>query len=487
MSEPIPMSLSVPTQGTQGFDGIADGLEGDGNCNSHANIWGRLLSINKLFSSIDLIDNEYTLGRGKTCTIVLNSNEIQTSKYFLAYSSKHFQIIRDETTKYAYIIDLSSNGTYINGEKIGKNNRHILENNAEIALASKTHRVYVYIDANVHEDSSIPAIVRNKYIISKEIGRGAYGEVKLCFTRGTCDRFAMKIIAKKHFTHYGPQAHIFNQNIKNECSILQALAHPCIIHIHEVIETPDALYIILELVDGGELFDRIVAHGQFDEATSKFIFRQMCIGVKYLHDHSITHRDLKPENILLTSPETNETLIKITDFGLSRLINETSLMKTFCGTPNYLAPEILATRGAGSYTNKVDVWSLGVILYICLVGYPPFSESPDSPLNEQILKGLYTFPDEFWSEVSATAKDLIRQMMCVDPNKRLTMAGVLEHPWLADDHDNTVRVEKIMFANSQIVKSLKRPACDEHTAMDEDDATPSTASNSNGRIKRVKY
>ena len=141
----------------------------------------------------------------------------------------------------------------------------------------------------------------------------------------------------------------------------------------------------MELIEGGELFERIVAHGQFDEATTKFLFRQMAIGVKYLHEHSITHRDLKPENILLMSPETNETLIKITDFGLSKFINETSLLKTFCGTPTYLgrrehcsgkksthwnrfylAPEILVSRGEGSYTNKVDVWSLGVILYICL-------------------------------------------------------------------------------------------------------------------------
>ncbi len=347
-------SLSVPTQRTQGCDSIEDGLTDEGDTIRESNIWGRLLSINKLFPSINLIDKEYSLGRGKTCSVVLNSDELQTSKYFLAYSSTHFTIIRDEIKNYVYIHDLSSNGTYVNGEKIGKNNKQILENNAEIALASKTHRVYVYIDANANEDSSIPANVREKYIISKQIGRGAYGEVKLCFIRGkiyninrkmirlkilflgTCDRFAMKIVAKKHFTHSDPQALVFNKHIKAECSILQALHHPCIIRIHDVYDTPDALYIILELVEGGELFDRIVAHGQFDEATTKFIFRQMSIGVKYLHDRSITHRDLKPENILLTSPDTNETLIKITDFGLSRFINETSLMKTFCGTPNYL-------------------------------------------------------------------------------------------------------------------------------------------------------
>jgi serine/threonine-protein kinase Chk2 len=167
---------------------------------------------------------------------------------------------------------------------------------------------------------------------------------KIFFSSGTCDRFAMKIIAKKHFTHSGPQAHVFNQHIQRECSILQALNHPCITRTYDVYETSDAIYIILELVEGGELFDRIVAHGQFDEATTKFVFRQMAIGVKYLHDKSITHRDLKPENILLTSPDTNETLIKITDFGLSRFISETSLMKTFCGTPNYLGKNEIPRR-----------------------------------------------------------------------------------------------------------------------------------------------
>lgn len=146
----------------------------------------------------------------------------------------------------------------------------------------------------------------------------------------------MKIIAKKHFTAIGANAHTFNQQIQSECTILRGMDHPCIIRVYDVYDTPNAVYIILELVEGGELFDRIVANGQFDEPTSKFVFRQMCLGVKYLHDRSITHRDLKPENVLLTLPDTNETLVKITDFGLSRFINETTLMKTFCGTPNYL-------------------------------------------------------------------------------------------------------------------------------------------------------
>ncbi|CAF0978386.1 unnamed protein product [Adineta ricciae] len=461
-------------------------------------VWGRLLSINKLFPSINLIANEYSLGRGKKCTIALESKEIQASKYFATYSSTHFKIIRDTIQNFVYIQDISSNGTYVNGDKIGKNKKRVLDNNAEIALASKTNRVYVYIDTNAKEDSSIPDVVREKYIVSKEIGRGAYGEVKLCFIRGTCNRFAMKIIAKKHFTMLGTQAHTFNQQIQAECNILQGLDHPCIIRVYDVYDTPNAVYIILELVEGGELFDRIVASGQFDEPTTKFLFRQMCLGVKYLHDRSITHRDLKPENVLLTSPDTNETLVKITDFGLSRFINETTLMKTFCGTPNYLAPEVLITRGESSYTNKVDVWSLGVILYVCLVGYPPFSDSiSGKPLNDQIIEGLYTFPDEFWSDVSDSAKDLIRKMMCTDPAKRLTMDGVLQHPWLADDLDNTKRVDSMMYS-SQVVKTpatvqlSKRSACDDAeeekaVAIKGPVTTASESTYASGRRKRAKY
>ena len=491
-------SFQCSTIPTQSADGAEFASQTAGDDSPDLNIWGRLLSLHKSFPSINLIDDEYSLGRGQKCSIRLDSKEIQASKYYLAYSSIHFKLVRDLVKNYVYIQDLSSNGTFVNGEKIGKNKRRVLDNNAEIALASKTHRVYVYIDNNAVEDSSVPAVVREKYIISKELGRGAYGTVNLCFIRGTCDRFAIKIIAKKHFTVLGAQAQSFNRQIESECAILRRLNHPCIIHVYDVYDTPEAVYIVLELVEGGELFDRIVANGQFDEKTTKFLFRQMCLGVKYLHEQSITHRDLKPENVLLTSPDTTETLVKITDFGLSRFINETSLMKTFCGTPNYLAPEILKTHGESSYDNKVDVWSLGVILYICLVGYPPFSESGSGPtLNEQIIQGIYTFPHEFWSEVSESVKDLIRKMMCIDSSKRLTITEVLEHPWLADDRQNTERVEQMMNPlavniESSVVKKEKRAAYEDVESAAEPSAVPteektSESTYASGRPKRVKH
>ena len=170
----------MPTQNTQNFDGTDD----DGDINQQPTVWGRLLSLNKLFSPLGLSEQEYSFGRGKTCSIKFDSGDIQTTKYYPTYSSVHFKIIRDEMKNYVYLEDLSSNGTYVNGEKVGKNRKQILENNAEIALSSKTHRVYIYMDANASEDTSIPNVIKQKYIVSKQIGRGAYGEVKLCFLRG---------------------------------------------------------------------------------------------------------------------------------------------------------------------------------------------------------------------------------------------------------------------------------------------------------------
>lgn len=172
------------TQSIRACEGLDSTLTSNDDGADDSDVWARLLSINKLFPSLNLIENEYALGRAKKCSISLDSKAFQASKYYPAYSSTHMKIVRDLIKNHVYIQDLSSNGTFVNGEKIGKNKKRVLNNNDEIALASKTHRVYVFIDPKAKEDSSIPPVVREKYIVSKEIGRGAYGEVKLCFIRG---------------------------------------------------------------------------------------------------------------------------------------------------------------------------------------------------------------------------------------------------------------------------------------------------------------
>ncbi|XP_063711519.1 myosin light chain kinase A-like [Symsagittifera roscoffensis] len=272
--------------------------------------------------------------------------------------------------------------------------------------------------------------------------RGACGDVFLVFLEADFSRqFAMKIVDKKSFTStiIAPSATTSGvlrnsaNDFLSEVNILKQLQHPCIIHVHEVFDYPDRLYLVLERAIGGELFDRVVKKDGLDEFTAKLYFYQMLLAIEYLHSKNVVHRDLKPENILLAS-EADMTLIKVTDFGLSKLVGEQSLMKTLCGTPNYLAPEIIKTSGMGHYNSKVDSWSLGVILFIMLAAYPPFSDDyNDMPLVEQIKKARFSFADHAWKSVSKEAKNLISKMIVVNAAKRFNCTQALRHNWLKDE------------------------------------------------------
>ena len=193
-----------------------------------------------------------------------------------------------------------------------------------------------------------------------------------------------------------------------------------------------------------------------------------------MHDKGISHRDLKPENILLCSHDNAQTLVKVSDFGLSKFFDSTALMKTFCGTPNYLAPEVIVSKGEGTYTNKIDNWSLGVILYICLVGYPPFNdENPMISLEEQIKKGIYDFPKEDWHKVSKDAIDLVKKLLCIDPNKRATLEEVLDHKWIKDDLAMKSKAHSLMQIDDNNVEMLN-----ESSRKREIEASPDRQDNS---------
>ncbi|XP_023214969.1 serine/threonine-protein kinase Chk2-like isoform X2 [Centruroides sculpturatus] len=364
-------------------------------------VWGKLFPCNSKFMSLVLTKDKYTFGRDSECDYCFNSPQLKSHSSFTSLSKFHFSLIREKTSTgiFTLLEDHSSNGTYINGVKVGKTNKQLLTNNDEISLIVKKNRAFVYMDEKAEENSQYPVQITNKYTVSTMLGRGTCGEVRLIFEKGTCYRYALKIISKKTFSSSNNEA-ILKRNIMNEVNVLRSLDHPCIVKVEDVIDTEDTLYIVLELVEGGELFDRVVSVDHFDEPTAKLLFYQMVVAVKYLHDQEITHRDLKPENILLSGEE-NETVIKVTDFGLSKFVNEQTMLKTFCGTPTYLAPEIIVSAGSGSYTKAIDCWSLGVILYICLVGYPPFSDDyKDMPLTDQIIQGRYRFPLKYWHHVS---------------------------------------------------------------------------------------
>jgi len=217
---------------------------------------------------------------------------------------------------------------------------------------------------------------------------------------------------------------------------------------------------VMELVTGGELFDRIVAKGQYTEKDAAKVMFTLCDALGYLHNKGIVHRDLKPENILLATPD-NDAAIKIADFGLARMISQTTMMKTACGTPGYVAPEVLQNKGYDS--GAVDVWSTGVILYILLCGFPPFYEEELPALFDQILKGRYDFPSPWWDNISKGAKDLVRAMLTVDPKKRITAENVGKNAWIKDclsgDPKYAVKLDAVSnLKKYQAAKKLKKAA-----------------------------
>jgi len=260
--------------------------------------------------------------------------------------------------------------------------------------------------------------------IGKELGSGHFAKVKLGQHVKTGKQCAVKIIKKLS----GSKAIL----LKTEVDILKKVNHPYIVKCYDVIddEKSNKLYLFMELMSGGELFDRIVDKGHFTENDAVVTTIKLVDAINYLHSLGIAHRDLKPENMLMTD-QTPYAEVKITDFGLSKFFDEQSaVMQTPCGTPGYIAPEVLRMKG---YGKECDVWSLGVIIYILLCGFPPFYADNDAQLYEKIKRGEYEFLRPYWDPISENAKDLIRRMLTVDPKRRITCTDALQHPWLKDE------------------------------------------------------
>jgi len=212
--------------------------------------------------------------------------------------------------------------------------------------------------------------------------------------------------------------------LRREVHNLKTLDHPHILKLFEVYESKNEFFLVMELVEGKELFDKIVERGQYSEKDTSNITRQIISAIDYLHSKGIAHRDLKPENLLSVGTGDHE-VIKVADFGLSKNFGDEKMM-TSCGSPGYVAPEVLECE---TYDKAVDMWSIGVILYILLVGYPPFYADNDPALFKKIMACDYDF-GEGWDVISTTAKDLVKNLLVKDPKKRLTAAQSLNHPFI---------------------------------------------------------
>uniref|UniRef100_A0A9J2PKR1 Protein kinase domain-containing protein n=1 Tax=Ascaris lumbricoides TaxID=6252 RepID=A0A9J2PKR1_ASCLU len=225
------------------------------------------------------------------------------------------------------------------------------------------------------------------------------------------------------------------ESLENEIKVLRKLRHPNIVQLLDTYDEKQHVYLVMELVTGGELFDRIVAKGSYTERDASILMRQVLEAVDFMHKNGVVHRDLKPENLLYYDHE-KDSKIMISDFGLSKT-EDSGVMATACGTPGYVAPEVLQQK---PYGKAVDIWSIGVITYILLCGYPPFYDESDANLFAQIIRGEYEFDSPYWDEISDSAKDFISHLMCCDPEMRYTCEQALAHPWISG---NTARTKDI--------------------------------------------
>jgi len=284
-------------------------------------------------------------------------------------------------------------------------------------------------DPPIEEDriteSRVVRSISDIYTLGETLGEGAFSVVRAATEKETGNTFAVKQITKSHLSAEDRAA------LRDEITILKLMDQPHIIRLYGVFDDANYYYLATERMNGGELFDRIVSKTFYNEKEARDLCKTLFEVVDYLQRHRIAHRDLKPENLLLIN-RTDDSSIKLADFGFAKKCPDEYSLRTQCGTPGYVAPEVLEGIPYGCQS---DMWSIGVISYILLGGYPPFLEVKENQreLFRKIRKGQYKFHEEYWGEVSKEAKDLIASLLITDPKKRLKPSDALQHPWIKFD------------------------------------------------------
>jgi len=293
--------------------------------------------------------------------------------------------------------------------------------------------------------------LKENYDICEKLGSGNFATVKKAKRKVPTDEIpadvAVKIIDKSKVEDM--------EDIEREIHIMKTIKHEHVVVMYEVYDEPKKMHLIMELITGGELFDRIVLRTSYTERNAADVMKELASALEHIHAKGVVHRDLKPENILLKN-RSDDAGIKVADFGLARVMSKKDMMMTACGTPGYVAPEVLKNRGYDS--GAVDMWSAGVVLYILLCGFPPFYEDELPALFDQIMKGRYDFPSPWWDKISKEAKDLVSKLLTVDPAKRFTASQCLKHPWIAGAEATDIADNLTTFKKYNAARKLKK-AC----------------------------
>ena len=335
------------------------------------------------------------------------------NRNWLKVSRVHFEVRKEHGR--STLLDKSSNGTFINEVRVGKEKSSRLAHLDEIGVLECDFALYYYIDEGLLKLQLDQALL-SKYLVGRQLGEGASATVKEVFTRVGHERRAIKMIDK------GGEQYSESEDLMREVDVLRGIKHPCIAEILEVVETEENVSIVMEYAAGGDLFEQVSQDndsGKLLEHNAKIQFYQIAHAIAFLHSKNVCHRDIKLENILLAKSGPTSR-IKVTDFGLSKKWSSTSVLKTFVGTPTYMAPEVI--RGAGQpswdmlpYSCKSDCWSLGVILYILLSGQQPFVRNRSSmdKLKRSVMAGAFTMKGSRWEKVSEEGKQLVTNLLQV--------------------------------------------------------------------------
>lgn len=447
-------------------------------------------------SNFDMRSDSFVVGRDPSKSqLVVHDKRI---------SGQHFKISKD---KYAYYVEaLGTAPTYSNGQLLPKGEVRRLSHGDKLSLlynscakipnvadAGEKIMDFLFTVFGNHATNVPQNGVESRYEILQELGSGNFSKVYCGMDRGNAkNKVAIKKINVEIFEKFRKKRGT-RLKINSEEMVMKELMHPNIVQLIDVFESPSEMCLVMELCDGGDLLHNILQFGAFPEDLACKLFKDLIDAIKYLHDREIVHRDLKPENVLLTTHERETTVAKITDFGLAidlevgavvsadaraaaaarqqsaptmqSLRNAAAKCRTFCGTPHYFAPEVIAVRNSeGSagftYGKEVDMWSMGVILYIILSSVPPFDEEGGEmeDLYKRITGGDWAFDVEEFDQVSDASKDLVSRLMSLKAQDRLTVTQAVQHMWFEKLAVKKRPLESISSSNQiQATKNCGEP------------------------------
>ncbi|KAH6704350.1 serine/threonine-protein kinase Chk2 [Leptodontidium sp. MPI-SDFR-AT-0119] len=344
-------------------------------------------------------------------------------------SNRHCVIfwVNNSTGGMAVVEDLSANGTAVNGVIVGRNNLLELRDNDKVRVADEAHFLFRYSTHNTPR-------FEQHYTMRDAVGKGHFATVRSCTKRTTTVVYAVKMVKKDD------KDSIKELALRREIGLLMSVCHPEIILLQDAFEDSDNIFLVLEFASEGELFRHIATGGKLAEDVGRKIAVQILQALHYLestsygdHKRHITHRDIKLENILVMDKSYR---VKLADFGLAEVIGEHAYTTGLFGTPTYMPPEILEGSGRRKYTSSVDVWSLGVVLYICLCGFPPFSDdlrTNENPfgLFDQIRQGRFDYPSPYWDHIKDPALEFLDKMLTVNVASRIKVDEAMLHPWIS--------------------------------------------------------